>query len=130
VDAPYMDMKRHMCFVYFLCPCYLICWANPSLNDTTMNHLTKIQGKVDPIYLNFKNFNSDFYYWFAPHGLCAPHLCIHYGKFINTYIGYTTNIFVFLKCSKYLFLKFLIPYHWMSSCTIIRKQCWFIKCSH
>jgi hypothetical protein len=25
-------------------------------------------------------FNCDFYYWLAPHGLCVPHLCIHYEK--------------------------------------------------
>jgi hypothetical protein len=98
VDA-YMDMERHMCFVHFLCPYYLICWANPSLSDTTMNHITKIQGKVNLILIKELFFNWDLYYWFALHGLCVSKLCMHYGKIIDTYIGYTSNIFVFMKCS-------------------------------
>ncbi len=38
----------------------------------------------------------DFYYWLAPHGLCGPHLCIHYIKKVDTYRGYTSKIFMFL----------------------------------
>ncbi len=60
---------------------------------TTRNHLAKIQRKVNP-FLFFNLLNYDFYYWLAPHGLCVPHLCICYGKTINTCIGYT------IKCTK------------------------------
>ncbi len=33
------------------------------------------------------------------HGLCVPHLNIHYEIFVDIYICYTNKRFVFLKCS-------------------------------
>jgi hypothetical protein len=42
-----------------------------------------------------------FYCWLAPYGVCVPHLCMHYEKNLNTYISYTSKIFIlemFLTC--------------------------------
>jgi hypothetical protein len=47
---------------------------------------------------HFENF--PFNYGLAPYRLDVPHLHIHYGKFVNTYIGYISKTFGFLdKCS-------------------------------
>jgi hypothetical protein len=60
--------------------------AHPSMSGTTRNHLSIIQGKIYPIQFNFENvifLNLGFYYRFALHELCVPHLYIHNGKSLN-----------------------------------------------
>jgi len=106
---------------------------------------------VNLVEFNWRNLtflNCDFYYWFAPHGLYVPHLCIHHEKIVNIYIAYANKCVVFFTCVLEIpnplslsvklhhhnfFLKGLptivpkipIPlYHQVSSCTVVKVFFW------